>query len=130
MSFTARLSALDAHIDGLARLSEADAQKSYLNAHNKLATVVTLIGSVTIPVTVATEAFQLLELPVTPISISGLLLSICLSGGLTRAWLNRMLPKAARRPLKVPSSDQQSGSQPRCSRASRVVGSGAPVGRD
>jgi hypothetical protein len=94
MSFTTRLGALDAHIDGLARISDADAQKQYLDAHKKLATIVTLMGSVAIPVTFATDLFQLLDLPVTLLSICGLVLGILLLGGITWWGLRRLLSKS------------------------------------
>lgn len=94
MSFSLRLGALDAHIDGLARLSDADAQKQYLHAHNKLATVVTLLGSVAIPVTFATDLFQVLDLPVTLLSICGLAIGVFLLGGVTWWGLRRLLSKS------------------------------------
>lgn len=93
MAFTDRLAALDAQIDGLARLSEADAQKRSLEASNKLGKVVTLMGSVAIPVTIATDTFQLLGLAVTVPNISGLAVCIAVTGGLTWFGLNRLLPR-------------------------------------
>ncbi|MDN3905745.1 hypothetical protein [Arthrobacter sp. YD2] len=93
MSFPTRLGALDAHIDGLARLSDADAQKTYLAAQNRLATVVALIGTIAVPVTIAIDGFQLLELAVTPGNMAGLAGAILLLGGGMWTWLSRLLPR-------------------------------------
>ena len=94
MSFTTRLGALDAQIDGLARLSDADAQKSHLAAQNRLAAVVTLMGSIAIPVTIAIDAFQLLGLPVTAVTLAGLVVTIALFAGITWKGLTRLMPRS------------------------------------
>lgn len=102
MSFTTRLAALDAHIDGLARLSDADAQRNYLAAQNRLASVVALIGTIALPITIAIDGFQLLELEVTPFSIAGLLVAILLLGGAAWTLLSRLLPRTDRGGLTTP----------------------------
>lgn len=94
MSFDTRLNALDAQIDGLARISAADAQKNYLYSQKKLTTVITLMGSIAIPVTFATDAYQLLGLPATFMSIGGLVLGIVILGGITWWGLRRLLLKS------------------------------------
>jgi hypothetical protein len=94
MSFPLRLGALDAHIDGLARISDADANKQSLEAQKKLTKIVTLLGSIAIPVTFATDLFQVLGLPATLLSICGLAVSIFLLGGITWWGLRRNLSRS------------------------------------
>ena len=94
MSFDTRLDALDAQIDGLARISAADAQRKYLDSQKKLTTVVTLMGSIAIPVTFATDVYQLLGLPATLTNIGGLVLGVVVLGGITWWGLRRLLIKS------------------------------------